>query len=71
MSKPATKEPTMTFKINQRVRIQLPNWTGPGCVAYTIKSINSERQTVTMNAPDLPGGSTAGPTVPMVQVVAA
>lgn len=60
-----------TFEIGQRVRAQLPNWTGPGCIAYTIKSINSDRGTVTMNAPNVPGGSLVGPTLPMDQVVAA
>jgi hypothetical protein len=54
-----------------KARIQLPNWDGPGAIRYTIKSVNDERGTVTMEAPDLPGGSIVGPTVPISQVVPA
>lgn len=55
---------------DQRVRVQLPNWNGPGCVVYTIKSVNAERGTVTLNPPQIPGGSIVGPTVPVEQIVA-
>jgi hypothetical protein len=43
------------LEVGQRVRVQLPNWDGPGCIVYTIRDINAERRTATMNAPKLPG----------------
>lgn len=59
------------FTVDSRVRVQLPNWDGPGCIAYTIKSINADRGTATLNPPSLPGGSTNCPTVPLGQLVLA
>lgn len=55
------------------VRIQLPNCDGPGVihytVNYTVKSLDVERGTITMEAPQIPGGSKVGPTFPFSQVV--